>query len=54
MTGLFQCKTINQRGKKFQKILFAGKFANKVLVTQSLAHNVGLEGGGPVWREDKI
>lgn len=46
MTGLFQCKPINQRWKKFQKTLFAGKFANKLLVTQRLAHNVGVEGGG--------
>lgn len=51
MTGLFQCKPINQRWKKFQKILFAGKFANKLLVTQRLAHNVGSEGGGRRWVE---
>lgn len=46
MTGLFQCEPINRRWKKFQQILFAGKFANKLWVTQSLAHNVGFEGGG--------
>lgn len=30
MTGLFQCKPIDPRWKKFKKILFAGKFANKL------------------------
>lgn len=45
MTGLFQCKPINERWKKFQKNLFAGKFANKLFVTQSLAPNVGFGGG---------
>ena len=54
MTGLFQCKPIDRRWKKFKKILFAGKFANKLLVAQRLAHNVGFEGGGPGWKEDKI
>lgn len=40
--------------EKIPKNSIAGKFANKLLVTQRLAHNVGFEGGGPGWREDKI
>ena len=53
MTGLFQCKPIDPRWKKFKKILFAGKFANKLLVAQRLAHNVGFEGGGPGGKKTK-
>lgn len=36
MTGLFQGKPINQRWKKFQKILFAGKFAKKLGYSKDL------------------
>jgi hypothetical protein len=54
MTGLLQGKSVNQRWKKFQKILFAGKFAQKLLVIQGLL-TMRFEGGGLCrWRTDEI